>query len=130
MEGSFHARTVAAAAFAHAFKCLPHLSPTPQRARVNAGDTMPSRDLRRSQVLGQGIPAMDEHEADTRPALAVLDLADEEHVVADALLREVPALEPCHTAVDERRIGAPEPIGDACEAILVRLRKAPRELDL
>ena len=70
----------------------------------------------------------------TRPgavaALAGLDLADEQHVVAGAMPRVVAAFEPRDAAVDQRRIGAAQPVRDAVEAVGVRPREPARELDL
>ena len=63
-------------------------------------------------------------------ALAVHDLADEQHVVAGAVPRVMAALEPRDAAVDQRRVGRAQPVGDAGEAVGVRPREAARELDL
>ena len=63
-------------------------------------------------------------------ALAGLDVADEQHVVAGAMARVVAALEPRDAALDQRRAGPPEPIVDAGEAVGVRPREPARELDL
>ena len=51
-------------------------------------------------------------------------------VVAGAVPRVVPAFEPRDAAVDQRRIGPAEPERHAGEAVGVRAREAPRELDL
>ena len=51
-------------------------------------------------------------------------------MIARAVLRMVPALEPRDAAVDQRRAGRAQPKFDALEPIDVRTRKPARELDL
>ena len=57
-------------------------------------------------------------------------MTDEDFVIAGAHLRVMPAFEPRDAAGDARCVGPPECEFDAREAIGMRPRKSPRELDL
>ena len=60
---------------------------------------------------------MVEHEADAVAALAGLDMADEQHVIAGAMHRVMAAFEPRDAAFDQRRVGGAEAERNAVEAI-------------
>ena len=59
-----------------------------------------------------------------------LDQADEQHVIPRGVQRMMPAFQPRNTALDQWRRRMAEPEAHAGEAIGVRARESPRELDL
>jgi len=71
-----------------------------------------------------------EHQGRILPAAARHHFADEQHMIACAMLCMVPALEPRHASDDERGARIAEPEFDPFEAIGVRPGKPSRELHL
>ena len=61
---------------------------------------------------------------------ACLDQADEQHVIPCRVQRMMPAFQPGDTALDQRRRSVAKAEAHAGEAIGVRARESPRELDL
>ena len=73
---------------------------------------------------------MMEHEPPAAAARAGFDFADEEYVIAGAMPRVMPALEPGDAAIDQRSVRGAEAVGHAREAIDVRPRETTGQRDL
>jgi len=64
------------------------------------------------------------------PVRSGKDLADKQHVITGRMQCMMPAFEPCCAAVDQRRVGGAEAKRHAREAIGMRTRETPRQVDL
>ena len=74
--------------------------------------------------------AVVEHEPSALPSCASLDGADEQNVVAGAVLRMVATFEPCNATRNQRRARGAQPICDVDKAIGVWPGKSAREIHL